>query len=94
MTTPVDVKALPGHRIWIKFDDDVEGEVDLSDFYGQGMFVAWEDPAFYNDVKVAPYDAITWPGDLALCSDMLYMRLTGKTVEELFPDYARLMANV
>ena len=94
MTTPVDVKALEGYRIWIKFDDDVEGEIDLSDLAGRGVFEAWEDRAFFEKVEVPDYDAIAWPGDLSLCSDMLYMRLTGKTVEEIFPNYTPVATHV
>ena len=94
MTTPVDVMALEGYRIWIKFDDDVEGEIDLSDLAGRGVFEAWKDRAFFEKVEVPDYDAIAWPGDLSLCSDMLYMRLTGKTVEEIFPNYKPVATHV
>lgn len=94
MTTPTDVKALEGYRIWIKFDDDVEGEIDLSDLAGRGVFEAWEDRAFFEKVEVPDYDAIAWPGDLSLCSDMLYMRLTGKTVEEIFPNFQPVTTHV
>lgn len=94
MTTPVDVKALEGYSIWIKFDDDVEGEIDLSDLAGRGVFEAWEDRAFFEKVEVPDYDAIAWPGDLSLCSDMLYMRLTGKTVEEIFPNFQPVTTHV
>ena len=94
MTTPVGVKALTNYWIWIRFDDGVEGEIDLSDFAGHGVFKAWEDRAFFENVKVAEYEAITWPGDLSLCSDMLYMRLTGKRLEDIFPNLSPVDMNV
>ena len=84
MTRPTDVRSLDGYRIWIKFDDGVEGELDLSHHAGRGVFKAWEDRAFFEAVEVKPYNAIEWPGELSLCGDALYMELTGKTLDELF----------
>ena len=51
-------------------------EVDLSDLAGRGVFVAWEDPAVFSQVKLGSHGAIEWPGDLDLCPDALYLRLT------------------
>jgi hypothetical protein len=49
MPTPVEVKALANYRIWLRYDDGVQGEVDPSDLAGRGVFKAWSDwsdPAF------------------------------------------------
>ena len=94
MVKPVDVKALEGYRIWIKFDDGVEGELDLSRHADRGVFKAWNDRKFFEAVQVMSYDAIAWPGDLSMCGDALYMELTGKTLEEIFPDYSPARMNV
>ena len=32
----------------------------------------------------SPTGAVTWGDDLDMCSDALYMELTGKTVEEVW----------
>ena len=87
MVKPVDVKALDGYRIWIKFEDGVEGELDLSRHAGRGVFKAWEDREFFEAVIVPDYDAIAWPGDLSMCGDALYTELTGKNLDELI-EYA------
>ena len=42
-TQPVAVEARGGLRIWIRFQDGEEGEIDLSDLAGMGVFKAWED---------------------------------------------------
>ena len=86
MPAPVAVKALEDYRIWVRFDDGTEGDIDLSDFAGHGVFEAWNDRAFFEEVKIPEYEGITWPGDLSLCPDMLYMRLTGKTLEDIYPN--------
>jgi hypothetical protein len=59
--------------------------VDLSDFAGKGVFSSWLEPGFFEQVKVTDVGAAEWPGGIDLCPDTLYMRLTGKSPEELFP---------
>ena len=85
MPTPVEVKALANYRIWLRYDDGTEGEVDLSDLAGRGVFKAWNDSTFYGSVRVGSHGAIEWGSDIDLCPDAMYMRLTGKSPEEVFP---------
>ena len=85
MIRPTDVKALEGYRIWIKFEDGAEGELDLSHHAGRGVFKAWEDRAFFEAVRLSPYQVVVWGDDLELCANALYMELTGKTVDEILP---------
>ena len=85
MPIPVEVRPLANHKIWLRYDDGVEGEVDLSDLAGQGVFEAWNDPAFFQSVRIASHGAVEWGSELDLCPDALYMRLTGKSPEDLFP---------
>lgn len=84
MPEPVEVKALPNHRIWLRYDDGVSGEIDLSDIAGQGVFAAWNDPAVFNAVRLGAHGAIEWSPDLDLCPDAMYLRLTGKAFDEVF----------
>jgi len=85
MIKPISVTALPNYRIHIAFSDGVEGEVDLSDLAGQGVFEAWKDQGFFERVHLGPGRQIQWSDEIELCPDAIYMRLTGKTPEELFP---------
>ncbi len=85
MPTPLEVKALSGYRIWLRYDDGAEGEVDLSDLAGHGVCSGWSDPAVFNAVHLAGHGAIEWSPDLDLCPDAMYLRLTGKSVDEVFP---------
>ena len=82
---PVEVRALEPYRIWLRYDDGVEGEVDLSDMAGDGVFAAWQDPSFFSAVRVGPGGSIAWDDDIDLCGDALYLELTGMTPEERFP---------
>ena len=89
MIKPVAVKALPNYRVYVEFSDGVEGEVDLSELVGQGVFEAWKDVRTFETVHIGPGRQIQWNDDIELCPDALYLRLTGKTPEELFPELLR-----
>ncbi|MXV97921.1 MAG: DUF2442 domain-containing protein [Acidimicrobiaceae bacterium] len=85
--SPVEVRALEPYRIWLRYDDGVEGEVDLSDLAGDGVFVAWLDHSFFSTMRLGSCDSIVWGEDLDLCGDALYMEITGMTPEEMFPTW-------
>ena len=55
---PVEVKARKNFRIWLRYDDGTQGDVDLSDVAGQGVFAAWNDVAFFNSVRLGSHGAI------------------------------------
>jgi hypothetical protein len=85
MLRPIAVKALPDHRIWLRYSDGTEGEVDLSHLAGRGVFALWDQPGAFEAVTIGPGRAIRWSDEVELCPDSLYLRLTGKTPEEVFP---------
>jgi len=86
MFEPLEVKALSDYRIWIRYADGEEGEVDLSHLAGQGVFELWEDEQKWKNVRIAEDGAIRWSEEVELCPDATYMKRTGKSPEELFPE--------
>ena len=86
MKKAIEVRPLDGYRIWLKYADGVTGEVDLSHLAGRGVFKVWADREVFEAVHVDPSGAIAWSEDIDLCPDALYLRLTGKAVDELFPN--------
>lgn len=86
----ISFKVLDGYRVWLQFDDGVEGTVDLSRLVGQGVFAAWGDYAFFRRAFLASQGALTWPGELDLCPDALYLEVAGKRTEDLFPNLKTL----
>ena len=81
----VTVRPLPDFHLWLEYSDGAVGEVDLSDLAGRGVFEAWNRPGCFESAAIDEHGAIVWGEDLDLCPDSLYLRLTGKTPEELFP---------
>lgn len=85
MLKPVQVNALPNYRLWLRYSDGIEGEVDLSHLAGKGPFSRWKEEGFFRQVRIGEGGAIAWGSDIDLCPDALYLRLTGKTPEQIFP---------
>jgi hypothetical protein len=78
-------KPLSDYRLQLQFDNGEGGVVDLSSFAGQGVFAAWTMPGVFERVRVSPQGALEWPGEIDLCPDAVYLRMTGKKPEDLFP---------
>jgi hypothetical protein len=90
MLEPVEVKPLPQFRLYLRYAGGVEGEVDLSDLAGKGVFALWNEPGAFEKVTVSDHRSIFWTDQVELCADALYLQITGKTPEEVFPNLARV----
>ena len=82
----LSVKPLPAFRLQLRFDNGESGVVDLSSFVGQGVFSAWNEPGVFDQVHITGDGALEWPGEIDLCPDSLYLRMTGKQPEDIFPN--------
>ena len=80
-----EAKPLEKYKLFLRFDDGVSGVVDLSDIAGRGVFETWKHDGVFEQVRVTKLGAVEWPEDLDLCADALYLKLTGKQPEEVFP---------
>lgn len=65
----------------VRYEDGVEGEVDLSAHVGRGVFAAWNDAAFFETVYVSAHGSIAWSEDIELCPDSIYLELTGNLAQ-------------
>ena len=84
MVRPVELRAVARYRIWPRYEDATEGEVDLSHLAGKGVFASWEQEGVFARVKLGSPGQVEWPGDIDLCADALYLKLTGKRPEDVF----------
>jgi hypothetical protein len=92
MNKVVEVRPLHDYRIWLRFSEGSQGEVDLSDLAGRGVFAAWADRKVFTAVRVEKGGGIEWPEEIDMCPDALYLRLTGKAVEDVFQGIHRFSA--
>jgi hypothetical protein len=81
----VDVKALEDYKLWVKYSDGVEGIVDLSHFVGRAVFKAWNRYAEFQKVSISDSGELRWDDKIDICSDSIYLILTGKKPADLFP---------
>ena len=80
-------KVLERYRVWLRFEDGVEGEADFSAYAGPGVFTSWTDYGFFRQAAIGEHGrTLTWPGELDFCADALWLQVTGKRAEELFPN--------
>lgn len=86
---PTRVEAKQGYRLYLEFSDGAKGEVDLSGYAGKGVFQPWQDPQFFAGVRIGDHREIKWNAEIELCADALYLKLTGKSPEDLFPRLER-----
>ncbi len=86
MFKPVQVKALSNYGLWIQYSDGVEGTVDLKHLVGKGIFGQWNDVRAFEGVYIGRDGQIAWSEAIDLCPDALYLKITGKTPEQVFPN--------
>ena len=79
------VKVLPGYRLELEFDDGASGTVDVSENVGKGVFALWLDPLAFDRVRIGSSGELVWGDQIDLCPDALYLKVTGKKPEDIFP---------
>ncbi len=80
-----EVNVLQNYRLQLTFMDGTHGIADLSDLVGKGVFSLWKDYEQFRKVKIGDTGELTWTEQVDLCPDSLYLKVTGKKPEDLFP---------
>jgi hypothetical protein len=85
----VQVVPLDGYRLQLRFEDGVEGSVDIAELVEfTGVFADFKDRDFFLKVRVNPeLGTICWPNDTDLDPDVLYAKITGETL----PDFEQIL---
>jgi hypothetical protein len=79
------VKAVGDYRLRLRFEDGVEGEVDLSTVITfEGVFAPLRDPRVFAAVQVNPeLGTVCWPNGADLDPDVLYALVRGEPIPDL-----------
>lgn len=72
-------------RIELVFEDGVKGVHDFSNLAGKGVFSLWNDPAKFADFHIGSCGELVWSDEVDACPDSLYLSVTGKNPEDVFP---------
>ena len=70
-------EPLAGFRLRVRFNDGLEGEVDLSALVhseNAGVFAALRDESVFRKARVV-LGLVTWPGDLDLAPDAMHREI-------------------
>lgn len=86
----LEVRPKKNFQLFVRYDNGASGIVDLSAFVGRGVFASWNRSDAFQKVRLAGAGHPEWPGGIDLCPDALYMQLTGKHPEEVFPTLNQL----
>lgn len=83
----VEVRPLGGHRLHLRFEDGVEGDLDLGEMIDfKGIFAALRDEMEFAKVRVYPeLGTIVWPNGADLDPDVLYSRIVGEPIDLATP---------
>ena len=72
----VDVKYVRDYVIWVKFNDGIDGEVDLSAELEGEVFGPLKDEELFKTIKVDPLlQTVVWDNGADLAPEFLYDNL-------------------
>jgi Protein of unknown function (DUF2442) len=81
----VEVEAVGDHRLRLRFEDGVEGEIDVSAIVPfEGVFAPLHDAKVFAAVRVnQELGTICWPNGADLDPDVLYALVRGEPAPDL-----------
>jgi hypothetical protein len=78
----LEVKYISDYIISIKFDDGVNGFIELNDLVQKGIFKVLQDKSEFAKVYTNGY-SIAWSNELEIDATTIYSDLTGKNFGEI-----------
>ncbi len=71
----VEAKHVRGWRIWVRFRDGSEGEIDLESELVGPVFEPLRDPAYFRSFRVHPeFHTLVWPNGADIAPERLYKK--------------------
>ena len=80
MICVTDARALPDYRLWVRFSDNIEGEINLEDFIASDtrpIVAALRDQSAFSAVHVE-MDTVVWANGFDLAPEFLYARVKAR----------------
>ena len=81
----VEVRHRGRYRVYIRFEDGLQGEIDLQDMIDfKGIFAPLREEREFSKVRVdSELGALVWPCGADLDPDVLYSKLSGQPLPAL-----------
>lgn len=72
----IEARHIKDYRVWMRFQDGIEGEIDLKNELWGEMFEALKDISVFQKLRVDPeLHTIVWPNGADLAPEFLYQQL-------------------
>lgn len=86
----IAAKPLEGYRLYLRFEDDMAGEVDVASLVTfDGVFAPLADKDYFDRVEVvADAGTVVWPNGADLDPDVLYAIVSGEPLPDLTPTWS------
>jgi hypothetical protein len=65
------VRALPGYRLLITFDNDEQRRLDMTPYLSRGVFQELRSIPLFSSVHLS-FDTVAWANGADLCPEILY----------------------
>ena len=80
----VEAKYVEDYVVWLRFDDDAAGDVDLSDWLYGPVFEPLNDLEYFRSFEVHPeLRTLVWPNGADFAPESLYERVRMPSSAEL-----------
>ena len=74
----VEVRPVGGHRLFVKFEDGVQGEIDIAGLVQfDGVFAVLRDPAKFAEAFI-DLGTVSWPNGADIAPEVLYAKLSNR----------------
>lgn len=84
------LKVLDNFRIWLRFDDGVEGEVNFSSKSRTGVFAFWDNYDNFHKARIGDCGELIWNDQIDFSADSLWLQVTGQKPEALLDQKPQL----
>ncbi|MBK9569232.1 MAG: DUF2442 domain-containing protein [Chitinophagaceae bacterium] len=77
-----EVKYVTDYTLHVKFEDGVEGDIELGDLVENGIFNVLQNKELFSKAYNTGY-SIAWSEELEIDSDAIYFEVSGKKMEDV-----------
>jgi hypothetical protein len=71
----VELRVLEHYRLWLRFDDGTEGEVDFSSKRRTGVYASWKDYDYFRRARIDSDGQLAWNDQVDFSADSLWVRV-------------------
>ena len=88
MKDVVEVRPIAGFHLHVRFEEGVEGKIDLKDLVRfEGVFAPLRNPVRFAEVRVhRERGTLYWPNGADLDPDVIYAKISGKPIRIAVPE--------